>query len=93
MTKRIEATLKLDTLDGGYIATVNDIPGCTSQGETVAETMHNLTDALQGITRDQLAPYLRGIADPKGTGQLPPREAEVIEQVEANLARKQYTSD
>jgi predicted RNase H-like HicB family nuclease len=31
---------------GGYLATVPDLPGCTSDGETREEAAHNIGDAI-----------------------------------------------
>lgn len=31
---------------GGYLATVPDLPGCTSDGATRAEAAHNVEDAI-----------------------------------------------
>lgn len=32
---------------GGYVATVPDLPGCMSDGETPEEAMHNVMDAIE----------------------------------------------
>lgn len=32
---------------GGYLATVPDLPGCMSDGETPGEALHNTEDAIQ----------------------------------------------
>jgi antitoxin HicB len=32
---------------GGYVATVPDLPGCMSDGETMAEAAANVTDAIE----------------------------------------------
>lgn len=34
-----------DPDDGGYVATIPDLPGCISQGDTVAEAMDMIADA------------------------------------------------
>ena len=31
---------------GGYLATVPDLPGCMSDGETPEEALHNIQDAI-----------------------------------------------
>jgi hypothetical protein len=36
---------------------------------------------------DKLAPFLRGLLDPEGTGKLSPDQAASIDRVESNLAR------
>lgn len=33
--------------DGGYSATVPSLPGCTSQGETLEETIANIREAIE----------------------------------------------
>jgi antitoxin HicB len=32
---------------GGFIATVPDLPGCMSDGETPEEALHNVQDAIE----------------------------------------------
>ena len=32
---------------GGYLATVPDLPGCMSDGETEAEALENVADAIE----------------------------------------------
>jgi predicted RNase H-like HicB family nuclease len=32
---------------GGFLATVPDLPGCMSDGETPEEAMHNVMDAIE----------------------------------------------
>lgn len=33
--------------EGGYTATIDDRPGCVSEGETVPETLRNLAEAVE----------------------------------------------
>lgn len=33
--------------DGGFVATVPDLPGCCSQGETIIETEFNIAEAIE----------------------------------------------
>jgi hypothetical protein len=42
-------TTERDELDGGWIAVSVDLPGCMSQGETEAEALENLADAVDGV--------------------------------------------
>jgi predicted RNase H-like HicB family nuclease len=37
-----------DAPEGGYWAEVPAIPGCATQGETFAELLHNLYEAVEG---------------------------------------------
>jgi len=49
---------------GGYLATVPDLPGCASDGETREEAAHNVADAIaQWI--DEAAALGREIPAPK----------------------------
>jgi len=43
--------------EGGYWAKAPAIPGCVSQGETLAEVKANILDALEGclLTREEMA--------------------------------------
>ena len=48
---RLEYRIVVDPLcvedGGGFIATVPDLPGCMSDGETAAEAAQNVQDAIQ----------------------------------------------
>ena len=50
---------------GGYVATCPALPGCYSQGETVAEALDNVKEAIELCLEDMRA---RGekIPDPSG---------------------------
>lgn len=39
----------------GYAATVPDLPGCVTQGETVEEVMHNIAEARELWLEDAIA--------------------------------------
>ncbi|GFE67824.1 type II toxin-antitoxin system HicB family antitoxin [Chroococcus sp. FPU101] len=39
-------TLYSDT-EGGYVAEIKDLPGCLTQGETLAETINNFNEAKE----------------------------------------------
>ncbi|MFO7651961.1 MAG: type II toxin-antitoxin system HicB family antitoxin [bacterium] len=41
--------------EGGYVATVPDLPGCVTQGETIDEVMRNVTEARELWLEDALA--------------------------------------
>lgn len=41
--------LESDELDGGWVASVVDLPGCMSQGETREEALENAIDAFREI--------------------------------------------
>ena len=43
----LTVTVEADTLDGGYVATLNDAPGILSQGDTVEEAVENLMEAFR----------------------------------------------
>ena len=57
--------------EGGYWAEVIGMPGCYSQGETIAETKANIRDAAMGWMESQLAMAFRKIQRDRGT----PRKA------------------
>ena len=53
--------------EGGYWAEVVGMPGCYSQGETIAETKANIRDAAMGWMESQLAMALRKIQRDRGS--------------------------
>lgn len=46
-------TIETDELDGGFVASCKELPGCMTQGETPAETIDNMMDALSAVLRVQ----------------------------------------
>jgi antitoxin HicB len=48
-----------DTLDGGYVATCLDLPGCFSEGETEDEAVSNLVEAISGVMEARMQRHLR----------------------------------
>jgi antitoxin HicB len=40
-------TLYPDAEEGGYVAEIKDLPGCLTQGDTLEETMQNITEAKE----------------------------------------------
>ena len=48
-----------DDLDGGFIAECVDLPGCMAQGETEAEALDNLADALFGVLEARMESNLQ----------------------------------
>lgn len=40
--------------NGGYTVSVPDLPGCTSEGDTLAEAVEMATDAASGWVLDEL---------------------------------------
>lgn len=46
---RFSVRVKRDTLDGGWIAEIVQMPGCMSQGETREEAVDNVIEALREI--------------------------------------------
>jgi len=57
LTVRVER----DTVDGGFVVSANEAPGCVSQGETITAALESFTDAL---TDWAIARALRGMAVP-----------------------------
>lgn len=56
--RRLALTVELeeDLLDGGWIASVVEVPGCISQGDTEDEAVENVMDALSGILQARPGP-------------------------------------
>ncbi|MGB6297902.1 MAG: type II toxin-antitoxin system HicB family antitoxin [Rivularia sp. (in: cyanobacteria)] len=46
MSLQYPVTVYPDT-DGGYVAEIQDLPGCLTQGETLEETMTNINEARE----------------------------------------------
>jgi predicted RNase H-like HicB family nuclease len=46
-------TIAGDKLDGGFVASCKELPGCFSQGETPQEAFDNLVDAVAAVLRVQ----------------------------------------
>ncbi|OBQ37560.1 MAG: antitoxin HicB [Anabaena sp. CRKS33] len=44
---KYSVTLYPDVEQGGYVAEIKDLPGCFTQGETLAETMTNINEARE----------------------------------------------
>ena len=40
--------------DGRYVAECTDLPGCLSEGETLEETMENISEAIIGCLKSRL---------------------------------------
>lgn len=48
--KRKEFTMMFkESVDGGYIGMVKEVPGAASQGETLDELENNLNDAMECV--------------------------------------------
>lgn len=47
MSRRYHVVLEREA-EGGYSVTVPDLPGCISQGETEAEALANIREAIEG---------------------------------------------
>ena len=49
--RRLEYSILISPLSaedgGGFVATVPDLPGCMSDGETPEEAVHNVMDAIE----------------------------------------------
>jgi predicted RNase H-like HicB family nuclease len=46
---KFKVILRRDTTDGGYVARCPALPGCVSQGETKAEALANIREAIEGV--------------------------------------------
>lgn len=48
--------LEPDDLDGGWVASVAEMPGTLSDGETTPEALRNIADALEGVLAAEAEP-------------------------------------
>jgi len=46
---KLNVVLEKDEEDGGYVVMCPVFPGCVSQGETKAEALANIKDAIEGV--------------------------------------------
>ncbi|HKZ63307.1 MAG TPA: type II toxin-antitoxin system HicB family antitoxin [Thermoplasmata archaeon] len=44
---KLKVVIEPDPEDGGYVASCPALPGCHSQGETIAEARRNIRDAIR----------------------------------------------
>jgi predicted RNase H-like HicB family nuclease len=58
VTFRVE--VEKDTVDGGYVASCLNLPGCFSQGATEEEAVRNIVEAIAGVMEARME---RGIRD------------------------------
>ena len=58
-----------DAEEGGYWAEVIGMPGCYSQGETLAETKANIQEAAMAWMESQVAMALRKACRDKSSGK------------------------
>jgi len=45
---KLKVVIRKDAEEGGYLASCPALPGCHTQGETLAEVRKNITDAIHG---------------------------------------------
>jgi predicted RNase H-like HicB family nuclease len=60
-TWNLRVSVTPDEIDGGFIAECLDVPGAMSQGETAAEALENLIDAVQGVVAAKMEENFRAI--------------------------------
>jgi predicted RNase H-like HicB family nuclease len=64
--KNYTVTLEPDLEDGGYVVECPSLPGCMSQGETIAEALTMIRDAIRGhlavVRKDERAKKIRRAA-------------------------------
>jgi predicted RNase H-like HicB family nuclease len=51
---RLRVEIREDEIDGGFVATCIDLPGCGSQGDTVDEAVENIIEAISGVLETQM---------------------------------------
>ncbi len=60
--RRYTVVLEPDAEEGGYVVRVPALPGCVTQGETVAEALENARDVI-GLWLEELAARGQPIPD------------------------------
>ncbi len=60
-TWNLRLSVTPDEVDGGFVAECLDLPGAMSQGETQAEALENLIDAVQGVVAAKMEENFRAI--------------------------------
>lgn len=55
----VQVSVTPDELDGGFIAECVDLPGAMAQGDTQAEALENLIDAVQGVLAAEMEEQFR----------------------------------
>lgn len=58
----LQVRLERDELDGGWIAECLDLPGCISEGETQAEAMANIADAVGEVIAVRMGSHVPDLA-------------------------------
>jgi predicted RNase H-like HicB family nuclease len=60
----LQVCVEPDEVDGGYVASVIDLPGCVGQGETKEEAVRSAVEAMHAIVDVKTEAYLkdRGLA-------------------------------
>lgn len=65
---RFTVVLEEDELDGGWIASVVELPGCMSQGDTEEEALENVVDAIGGVIQARMSASLSQELRHRGPG-------------------------
>jgi predicted RNase H-like HicB family nuclease len=60
-TWNLQVAVTPDEIDGGFIAECLDVPGAASQGNTQAEALENLIDAVQGVVAAKMEENFRAL--------------------------------
>lgn len=63
-------TLQRDPLDGGFVAECPELPGCVSQGDTEAEALENILDAMSEVLDVQFSRARPALAEASGSADL-----------------------
>ena len=67
----------VESIDGGYLAFVKELPGCIAQGETLKEVQENILDVARAFLDAMLADAGRGTAVPPQGKVLRERKYEI----------------
>ena len=57
-----ELVIVRDGMDGFYVVSCPDVPGCHSQGETIKEAIENIKDAIEAC---KATPYVSSSSAPR----------------------------
>ena len=68
-TWNLRVSVTPDKIDDGFVAECLDLPGPMSQGDTQAEALENLIDAVQGVVAAKMEENFRAI---KAAADTPP---------------------
>ncbi len=66
--QRLSVVIEADELDGGYVVSCAELPGCWSQGESLAEAAANFAEALAAVLEVRDRPLVADSVQVAGPG-------------------------